>query len=431
MKYFILILFLLTSGLTFSQGTDSPKSGSDYYREDYLRYADFVYVDYIQTLITHREGDELADPVILLNSNERISCSFDDLRGGVENYVYTFIHCDAAWKPSELLTSEFLEGYREDYIRDYRFSFNTLQTYTHYQVVFPGEQMKLKISGNYLLLVYPENKPDNPVVTARFYVTENAVRLEGKVRQAIDLEERYEKQQVQFKIFTDNYPIVNPFQNLHVVLKQNGREDTRITNLKPVMIKGSEIDYMHVTGNVFDGGNEFRHFDNKSIKYPSDRVQKIEPSEGVYQAWLMPDERRSQKSYITEDDINGRRVIRTSDGTDPDIEADYLDVHFFLPFSPFYSNGNFYVLGELTQWELTKKSQMTYNFNRKGYEFVRKLKQGYYNYAYVLVENGRKSGDISFIEGNHFETGNDYRVYIYYKEPGTLYDKLIAFDRWK
>jgi hypothetical protein len=288
--------------------------------------------------------------------------------------------------------------------------------------------MKLKISGNYLLVVYPENKPDNPVLTARFYVTENAVRLEGKVRQAIDLDERYEKQQVQFRIFTDNYTVVNPYQNLRVVLKQNGREDTKITNLKPLMIKGNEIDYQHITGNVFDGGNEFRHFDIKSIKYPSDRIQSVSPSEGLYQARLMPDERRSQKSYITEDDINGRRVIRTSDGTEADIESDYLDVHFFLPFSPFYSNGNFYVLGELNQWEVSKKSLMNYNFTRKGYEFTKKLKQGYYNYAYVLVENGQKSGDIAFIEGNHYETGNEYRVYIYYKEPGKLFDKLIAFD---
>lgn len=425
MRNFIpFVLFLLPLALYSQTGDDKP--AAEYYTENYVRYANYTYTEAIQTVRVYPENDELAAPVLSLNTGEGLRCSFDDLQGGVKQYMYRMVLCDAYWRPGELPLPDYLEGYYEDNIRDYAFSFNTLQNYTHYSFRFPGENMRIKVSGNYLLLVYPEGQPDAPVLTARFYVVENSVRIEGKVRQALDLEERYERQQVQFSIFSDAFSIVNPYQNLIVSLQQNGREDNRIDQLKPVMVKGNELDYNHVFGNVFDGGNEFRHFEIKSIKYTGDRVMRVEPSEGLYQVILFPDERRSQKSYITEQDLNGDFVIRTLDGTEPDIEADYVDVHFFLPFSPYYSNGNIYVTGAFNQWELSKKSLMTYNFDRKGYEFTRKLKQGYYNYMYLLLENGQNTGNVAFIEGNHFETGNAYSIRVYYREPGTLYDRLLA-----
>jgi hypothetical protein len=71
---------------------------------------------------------------------------------------------------------------------------------------------------------------------------------------------------------------------------------------------------------------------------------------------------------------------------------------------------------------------MTYNYKRKGYQASLFLKQGYYNYLYGLVERGQKSADVSLIEGNHWETLNEYSIYVYYKKPGTNYDQLIASD---
>lgn len=425
MKSLISFLFVFFPLIILSQNTYTLAK-EEYYRENYIRYINYIYEDNIQTLVIHPEDVELADPVLLLNSDDKIVCTFDDLKGGVENYMYTFIHCDANWKPSDIKLTDYLEGYTEDYIRDYKFSFNTLLTYTHYSLVFPSEQMKFKISGNYIILIYPENKRDQPIISARFFVNENQLRIEGKVRQAVNLEERYEKQQLQFSVFSDSYGVVNPFQNLLVFIRQNGRTDNIISNLKPLMVKGDEISYQHVYDNIFDGGNEFRYFEIKTIKYPSDRVQSVNAGETIYHASLMKDERRSQKAYITEGDINGRRVIRTSDGTEPDVESDYLMVHFVLPFSPYYSNGNIYVYGELTNWQYSKKSMMTYNFQKKQYELDLMLKQGYYNYVYMLMENGQNTGDISFIEGNHFETKNDYTIFIYYREPGALYDKLVG-----
>ena len=426
---FASFLFLLLAMLPLIVTPQENQGQNDYYKENYLRYSNKTYNENIHTVNLHNPSFELSDPILKLADNEQLILSFDDFEGGVKNYKFTLIHCSSDWHPSDLQVQEYLEGFTDDYIRDYKFSFNTLQSYTHYQVAFPNQDMKILKPGNYIVLVYPEDNKETPVVTRRFYVVETRCRIEGQVRQAIDLEERYARQQVQFSVYSSGFQFVNPYKNVKVTVMQNGRTDNMITNLKPLLAKGSELDYNHINGNVFDGGNEFRHFDIKSVKYASDRVARIDASGRYYSVYITPDERRSAKVYVTDDDINGRMLVKTNDGEDSDIEADYVDVHFTLPFAPFISSGNLYILGECTNWQLSKESMMKYNFEKKQYEGVLHLKQGYYNYLYGLLENGRTTADIGFIEGNHFETGNVYTIFVYYQEPGTLYEKLIGIQQ--
>lgn len=402
---------------------------NDYFKQDYLRYQDYIYVNNIKTPLFYREGWEMSNPVITLNSDEKLIFSFDDLNGGQKNYQYTLIHCTSGWQPSRIQQNRYIEGYYEDYITDYRFSYNTLQPYTHYEGSFPNNNIQLKLSGNYLLVIYPEGEKESPVLSLRFWVIEPLAKIQGSVKRSPNVEERDEKQQVVFSVFSPSLNIINPYQNIKVVIRQNGRWDNCITNLKPLLVKGNELDYHHVDGNIFYAGNEFRHADLKSIRYSSDRVRKIEPGNPLYKVYLMNDERRPFKVYVTEDDINGQYLIKTEDGNEAATDADYVEVYFTLPYAPLAADGNIYVVGALTFWQLGKENRMTYNFDKKVYELKLLLKQGYYNYEYLFLENGTQVAQESRVEGNHFETRNDYTIYVYYQDPGNDYEQLIAFDK--
>ena len=118
----------------------------DYYKKEHFRFENYIYKDNIKTAILHKEGWQLSSPVIELNSNEKIKLSFDDLDADSKNYYYTIIHCNANWEPSDIRDSEYIEGFIENQITDYKFSFNTMQNYTHYNLIIPNEDLNIRNS---------------------------------------------------------------------------------------------------------------------------------------------------------------------------------------------------------------------------------------------------------------------------------------------
>jgi len=238
------------------------------------------------------------------------------------------------------------------------------------------------------------------------------------------------KQEVDFAIDYKNYTIANPYNDLKIVITQNDRWDNAINDLKPKYVKDKLLDYNYTEGNTFNGGNEFRHFDIKSIQFISDRLDKVTTDSLGYEVTLKPDIRRSFTVYSTMVDINGRKLIKTDDAIkNADIESEYAYIHFTLPYYESISTGNIYIFGALTDWHYQKEAIMTYNNKLSEYEGTLYLKQGYYNYEYVLLKNNETEGDETFMEGNHYETENDYTIYVYNQEQGTSYDKLIAVKR--
>jgi len=405
---------------------EKNSENDDYYQKNRLRYNDYVYVDNIKTVLLHKEGSELSMPILELNSDDKLNISFDDFDNDVKYYKYTIIHCDAYWKPSDLQQSEYISGFTEDYIEDYEFSLNTMQSYIHYELIFPTENLKLFKSGNYLLKVYL-GESDNVCFTKRFMIYESKVTVDAKINRTNDVAERNYNQKINFSINKDAYNIVDPSTNLKVIITQNKRWDNAIKGLQPLMVKDEILDYnFYDSKNVFSGGNEFRNFDFRSLKYTINNVWKISYDSSFNQVYLKSDINHHYDIYYSEQDINGKRLIKTYDGNNDAIESDYAFVHFFLPYKTPLVYGNLYLMGTLTEWQFNKQGLLKYNYQKHGYETAIYLKQGYYNYQYVFLENGKTIGDESFIEGKHFETENDYTIYVYYCEPGTLYDKLIA-----
>ena len=409
---------------------EAPKQEDEYYQTNYVRNEDLVYDPNIHTVLLYRTGWILSQPIIKLNSDETLDFSFDNFDTDVKKYKYTFLQCDARWQPSLLQQMQYIDGFMDDYVDGYKASFNTIQKYVHYSVTFPSQTMKITKSGNYILKVYEEGKEQQPVITRKFMVLDQKVDVKGKIRDATLLQDRKYKQEVDFELVSGNYQITNPYQNLTVIICQNGRQDNAIRTLKPHLIKGSEFIYDYQEENVFNGGNEYRNFDIKSLRYNSERIFSIGYDNHYNLVYLKPDLPRPYKFYSTIDDINGKKTIHADDVKDIDIEADYAMVHFTMPYDAPLTDGSLYLMGALTDWQFTKEGQMKYNYEEHNYETTLFVKQGYYNYQYLFLKNGSTVGDETFIEGNHSETENDYFIYVYNRESGELYDKLIGFQQF-
>jgi hypothetical protein len=383
----------------------------------------------VKTIQVFKEGFELSPPIIQLNSADRLSVQFDDLDADIKRYKFTIIHCESDWRTSSDLTvSDFIDGYREENIDQYEYSYNTTVRYTHFRTIFPTDNMRPKLSGNYLMVVYYDD-PAQLAFTVRFMVTEaSPVVVAGKVEQSGQISGRYSRQQVDFVVRLNGFQVIDVGREIKVVLMQNGRWDNSLNLTKPRFARTDELDYRFDEAISFNGGNQYRNFDIKSLQYQSERIARI-AYDTTNQVYLLADEPRTFKQYALETDLNGRFFIKNEDHAEnSNTEADYAWVHFFLPYPSLISTGTFHVLGELTHWQANENSRMYFNPAHKGYELNLFLKQGYYNYIYVFKEKGKMPYDETLIEGSHWETENDYSAYVYYHETGSLYDRLIAVN---
>ncbi len=412
----VLITAMFFSGLAIAQ-------------EHNFIFGNRIYSDGIKTVLLHKEGWELSDPIIELNAATKLQFSFDELGNQPQTYNYTIIHCNSRWESSGLADYEYIEGYPDAQIKDYYYSFNTTYDYVHYVLTLPNDEISPKLSGNYILRVYRDFDRENKVLDRRFYVVDNAIEIKAVVKRPGNVEFRNTGQEIDFKILHKGFPVNDPYSDVEVVLMQNGRTDNVIAGLKPLFIGNDELDYSYDYENIFPGGNEFRYFDIKSMRYQAEYVASIRFEKPYYHVMLSPGEDKAFKPYYFINDLNGRYYVDVQEGRDKHIEADYVFVHFSLPVEAPLTGEEVYVFGALTEWNLLESNKMTYNIEKHTYELVLLLKQGYYNYMYAKSATGRTEVGIGYFEGNHYETENDYSIFVYYSDITLRYQKLIGFHK--
>ena len=380
----------------------------------------------IRTILLYNSKNEMSLPIINLNSEEKLELRFDDLTTNISNFFVTIEHFDSNWKKSNLLKSEYVEGFMKDEIINYDYSFNTLQEYIHYNYIFPSENLKPTISGNYKLKVF-DNYGDT-IFSRKFMVLEKKVNLNVNIKKATLSQDRKIKHEIDFTINHKNFDIVDPFSQVKVIIKQNNKDDNAITDLKPMYIRNSTLIYDFNEENTFLGNNEFRHFDIKSMRYYSERIKNIYSDSSKFKVTLYSDTKKTFNNYSIEPDLNGKFYIKSQEARNSSTEAEYVDVLFSLR-SEYISNGDLYIIGEINDWKKNENFKLDYNFQKKQYEKEVILKQGYYNYHYAINDTSLDYLDVASIEGTHYQTRNEYQIYVYFKDLNDRYEKLIGFTK--
>lgn len=384
-----------------------------------------VFSTRIQTLLVSQAEKWDLPAIIELNKNNQIEIKFDLLGASPEYLTYRLVHCDANWTMSQLIESEYLMGLQDLPIDDYANSFNTRMDYINYKLRIPNDNVNLLVSGNYVVQVYTETG-ENPILNACFSVVEPQANINMQISPVTDKGSNSKYQAVRFEVAYGN-EIRTPAQDLKVYVQQNNRRDNEASLVKPMNIQSNKAIYDHNPSLIFEAGNEYRSFEMTTSKNAGFNIETVEFHSPYYHSILTPDPIRNNRSYSFYDDINGRVFIRNQEVSDSDIEADYQFVHFYIP-SDDPLPDNVYILSEAFHNILDNRSQMEYNYADRGYVKTVLLKEGYYNYLYVTKEDGSNYGSTSLIEGNFYQTENEYRVMVYSRTIGMRYDKLIGIQ---
>ncbi|MCG8329376.1 MAG: DUF5103 domain-containing protein [Chitinophagales bacterium] len=402
-------------------------------QDEDLLYEDYVYTGNIFSTKFHVTGLFLSYPIVDLESGATLTLSFDDLDADVKDYFYTIVHCDRDWEPSDLLEMEYIDGFTEERITNYEFSFKTFWPFTHYELTLPNRDMRWTKPGNYLLKVYDDTEDRTLVLTRRFVVFDSRVKITPKMMRAAQVSKLRTHQEIDFVVSYENFNINSPQQEIRATVLQNGRWDNAITDIEPKFIRPGEIRFDHQDRIVFPGGKEFRFADLRSLRRVSFNVLNVERTVDGYVVDMKTEQRRDQLAYTTFNDLNGNFIIETTDQRDNVLSSEYVDVFFTLE-ADYRSNIDLYLFGAFTDWRIQEPYKMEYDAASGAYRGAALLKQGYYNYAYAAVEKVPNSKrpkilpqpDMSVFEGNSTEAINEYSIIIYYRPFGSRFDMPIG-----
>lgn len=362
-------------------------------------------------------------PVMRLGGDDVLQFSFDEMSHVYHRYVYRIVHCNADWSQSDILEIDYLEGFNDVVIEDWENSVNTNQLYTHYQFSLPNENVALKASGNYRVEVYDDEEDfETPVASFDFSVVEQQVSFEASVSGDTDRTFNEGEQQVSFAV---RYPsfVASPASELKAVVYQNGRRDNAVSGIVPTYITGDRVEYVHNEKLIFDAGNEYRRFEITDPNAPGEGVEDVVYDGSLYNAVLYMDKPRVSRSNYR--DENGRFIVNTLEGLGTELEADYINVHFALDV-PYRADGDFYLLGDFCGNGFTAVSRLSYDAEDGYYYTCMPLKMGLYNYCYVWVPTGSDEAVNVPAEGNFYNTGNEYMIYMYYRGFADRYDRLLG-----
>lgn len=361
------------------------------------------------------------------DENNTLEISFDEMSHDVHFYTYTVCHLNADGNPSALLSSEYLSGFTTMDITDYQHSINTQRDYTHYRFNFPNEDMQLLASGLYALHIYEDGDRDKTIAWVPFAVVDPKVTIDANAHSKTIKELNGHYQQVDIDVSMTDLVLRDP-QEVTLVVRQNGRTDNAAILRQPTFVESKRLRYINHPSLVFEGGNEYRHFDAYSAYYAGTGIERIAYDNRDYHVLLFPDEPR-EGVYMHEYDVDGQYRVNAERTSDPDTEAEYMWVHWLFVCDQPWFDGAVYVCGDLFDNEMSLRNRMQYDPEQGAYYLTSLVKQGGYDYQYRFLPKGERAASTLRTDGAYWQTQNEYTIYVFYRPFGARADQLVGLQR--
>ncbi|MEE2604558.1 MAG: type IX secretion system plug protein domain-containing protein [Bacteroidota bacterium] len=348
---------------------------------------------------------------LIFDITDDIVLSFDHLTSTAHNFYVKIEHNDYNWNKSTIRKNEYLNGYDDVRIKNYQNSYNTIQDYINYQFNLSNNEFKIKKSGNYNIVV--NDNYGNTVFNKKIIITRKSSTGIIEVTRTDNLNYTNSSHQLKVTIPCINCQInSNQYDYVMVIYKNNDLTNPLVL-YKPDYALSENFIYDNL---IFDAGSEYLNFDNSKVLNSSSEIMEVRISES-YETILYPDV--LDNKYSKEDDLNG--IFKTYSNTNnPRNESEYSLVHFKLSSKNLNINplkNDVFIVGDFNRYQISDRFKL--NFNEKYFEKKILLKQGFYNYKYVINDS---KNDIR----NFWQTENSYTAILYEKDRLDGYFKIIS-----
>lgn len=382
--------------------------------------------DAVRTVQFYRGSDERSLPVTSLHGEESLTLEFDLMeREGRSLSVY-FVHATRDWT-RDLSPSRVLESYHDDQIVEYRASQGTEVPYVHYTYRFPNDDIRFRLSGNYILRVTERGRRDSVLFERPFFVTDEAGRLD---LQAEGIRVPGQRQQSLRPVARFDPPTElqgDPF-GYSVCFVRNGRlPDTRCQD-RPLLGQQPRLEFELERDRAFAPATADYTIDLGNLR-SSAGIERLDRTVSPFQVLLEPDYAQFS-GQDREAMLNGQIVVRDAvrGRADPSLTAEYVETTFaFVPPKEQPLASAVTLSGSFSGMDPSRGLEMRWNAGRRRYEGSLLLKQGQYQYFYSTPDPDL----LRTVRQSQPRLQNTYTTFVYYQDPSRDTDRLLRVNSFQ
>jgi len=377
----------------------------------------------IKSLQVYSGTDQLSLPVAVTSNNSprNITIEFDINAEKEPNLVIEFRFCNIDWEPYENL---FLSNKGKNVSQT--LWFDDIKTPHcnadfHYKGSFPNADITFPFPGKWVFYIRDSMYKDEIFAQGCFFVVNSTIPIKTKVtKELIDGPITTPVELGRIFSFDVNFSLPDslfPSNVTAVEIIENRKY------LSPVQLDR----YTNGLHNFYtDGGHSFT-FNAKDI-HPGNGYRKLDITRASY-----PDANAQYSGFETsgfnnfrQHDLVGGSIIMNYRSEN----AQYINVTFRLK-APDNLKRKVFLTGAFTDWLVLPEYEM---IKEEGFYTIDvELKRGEYDYSYVLgdiVNDEVENIDWYSLEGNFWETDNDYHIFVYYlvSDYGG-YNKIIGYKK--
>ncbi len=383
----------------------------------------------IKSLRVYSSLDQTEFPLVDLKDSSRqtITIEFDVQSTFIPNLNIVFRLCNSDWIPYD---NVFLmnPGFNTEYNLWFeRLPLRVKGARYHYSGNFPNRNVTFPYSGKWIFQIVDSQNPNQVYGEGKFYVVNPEVRLYSQIDN-----ERAQSFNSETAELNRTYIIRNTFELPDSLFAAYVKSVEIIKNRRisdPVVISRNQYSltrfYEWNGSNRFTfiardllPGNEYRQTDLRD--YNRFNTQNVNAQyDGIETSNFFKKGRR---------DLNGASFL-TDFRND---YADYLNVNFRIR-PPENISDPVFLVGSFNNWQVLPEYEM---FDDNGLlNLSIELKRGIYDYQFVtaeIYEYRINSIDWNILEGNYWDTFNEYHVFVFYETPEKGgYDKIIGYKKIK
>ena len=376
--------------------------------------------DLVRSIQLHRTGSPTSPPIIEMDGNQRLLLTFEMLEFDSRQFRISFTHHNPDWSRSPIPPEFYIDGLQTHFLDGGQVSQQRPQ-YRQYTFRFPNNQLDFRRSGNYMMRVEDQDT-GYLVFTIPFFVTENR----GSIRSSVEVittprrDFRITHRPVsRFRLpdFVDQPQFDLEFYYVQNQFWGKSREADELDFSDPL-----EVQFELRRENSFIGDYEFLELTLDELSQNNPQVFEAAPHEVPPRLVLMDD--------ISGFSSTGRMTPSTRYGKpNLNLNGRYANVVFrFEPGTEIEDDQDIYLVGDFNNWSIRSRQRLEHNPEIDRWETSTIIKEGLYNYKYILMENG--AIDDLYFDDLFLRTPQEYHALVYMRDPQRFYYRLLQVNHF-